>query len=120
MPATTRCSRLPHAGHATCVGCSITMAVLPTPDEKRMDCWSSSISTGVPHITQGGVGLFIGCSWRLEWIVVLEFALVLLAFFLEDLEAANLLCCHVAPRNTEVGRVELKFEDPLEEATSDR
>ena len=49
-----------------------------------------------------------------------EFALVLLAFFLEDLEAANLLCCHVAPRNTEVGRVELKFEDPLEEATSDR
>ena len=46
--------------------------------------------------------------------------MVLLAFFLEDLEAANLLCCYVAPRNAEVGRIELQFEDPLEKPTGDR
>ena len=69
---------------------------------------------------QGGVGLFIECSWLLKRVVVCEFALVTLAFFLEDLEAAHLLGSYVAPGNTEVGRVKLKFEDPLEEATGDR
>jgi hypothetical protein len=51
---------------------------------------------------------------------VCEFAFIAFAFFLEDLEAADLLCGDVAPRNTEVGRIELQFEDPLEKATGDR
>jgi hypothetical protein len=47
-------------------------------------------------------------------------SLVALAFFLEDLKPAHLLRCHVAPGDTEVGRIELQFEDPLEEAAGDR
>src|SRR5579871_2860180 len=119
MPVITRCRRLPQVGQATCLGCSITMAVLPIPDENRI-CWSISISTGEPHVAQGGVGLSIGHDWKLWWVVVCEFAFIAFAFFLEDLEATDLLCGDVAPRNTEVGRIELQFEDPLEKAASDR
>ena len=48
-----------------------------------------------------------------------EFLPVALTFFLENLEAAHLLGGHVAPRNAEVGRIELQFKDPLEEAAGD-
>jgi hypothetical protein len=47
-------------------------------------------------------------------------SLVALAFFLEDLKPAHLLRCHVAPGDTEVGRIELQFEDPLEQAAGGR
>ena len=49
-----------------------------------------------------------------------EFLPIALAFFLDDLEPTHLLGGYVAPRDAEVGRIELQFEDPLEEATGDR
>ena len=64
-------------------------------------------------------GLLAECCRRLDRVVVREFLSVALAFFLEDLEPAHLLGSHVAPRNAEVGRIELQFKDPLEEAAGD-
>ena len=48
-----------------------------------------------------------------------EFLPVTLPFFLEDLQAAHLLGSHVAPRNAEVGRIELQFKHPFEEPAGD-
>ena len=49
-----------------------------------------------------------------------EFLPIALALFLDDLESAHFLGGYVGPGDTEVGRIELQFEDPLKEATGDR
>ena len=62
----------------------------------------------------------VSFAWKgIGWFLS-QFAPIALAFFLDDLEATHLLGGDVAPWNAEVGRIKLKFEDPLEKATGDR
>lgn len=43
--------------------------------------------------------------------------LIPVPFFFQDLEATDFLCRNVAPRNAEMRRVELQFQQPLKQAS---
>jgi hypothetical protein len=53
----------------------------------------------------------MGCLLR-------QFPLAAFSLFLEDLEAPDLFCGHVVPRNAEMRRIELQLEQPLEQPPS--